>query len=56
VDISHDSKEKAKKKKEERKEKGVAVGDNLPRRLVRVYQKKRLVHQKKTMDPTLFNP
>jgi hypothetical protein len=46
VDISHDSKEKE-KKKEERKEKGVAVGDNLPRRLVRVYQKKRLVHQKK---------
>jgi len=47
---------KKKKKKEERKENGVAVGDNLPRRLVRVYQKKRLVHQKKTMDPTLFNP
>ena len=47
MDISHDSKEKEKKKKEERKEKGVVVGDNLPRRLVRVYQKKRLVHQKK---------
>jgi len=52
VDISHDSKEK----KEERKENGVAVGDNLPRLLVWGYQKKRLVHQKKTMDPTLFNP